>query len=71
MKVPYFVQSENDVANLEKNEFMNEEEEDDMEIAMNKLSSKLISDLTRRHSKLAKNVIESAEDRIGRMYFIY
>lgn len=38
---------------------------------MNKLSSKLISDLTRRHSKLAKNVIESAEDRIGRMYFIF
>ena len=36
------------------------------EQAMNKFNSKLISDLAKRHSKLAKNVIESQDDRIKR-----
>jgi len=41
-----------------------------MEMVMKKMSSKLLSDLSRRHSKLAKNVIESQEDRAGTDHFL-
>lgn len=49
-------------------DFLNDEnqEEGDIDQAVSKLNSKLISELAKRHSKLAKNVLESHEDRIER-----
>ena len=40
----------------------------DIEQAMQKLNSKLIADLSKRHSKLAKNVIESRQDKMERKW---
>ncbi len=37
---------------------------------MKKINNKLISDLSKRHVKLAKNVIESQEDRAGDNHFL-